>query len=95
MDYRWDDGSLLEKEEYQIAREVEAGFHASITGFLYPFAALMIIGIIIGGGPGGLIGLIAGATIGLIFNSILTRFAKWLSSIMVATAAMIAIILMR
>lgn len=78
--------SYLSNEESAYSQEYEAELNARALGFVIPFVALMIIGIEVGNGIGALIGSVAGGIIGLTFNSILTRYTKWFSTIFIVAA---------
>jgi preprotein translocase subunit SecG len=73
-------------EESAYNQEYESVLNARALGFVIPFVALMIIGIEFGNGIGALIGSVAGGIIGITFNSILTRYTKWYSTILILAA---------
>jgi preprotein translocase subunit SecG len=81
----------VSNKESAYNQEYEAALNARALGFVIPFVALMIIGIEVGDGIGALIGSVAGGIIGLTFNSILTRYTKWFSTILIL-AAMVGVI---
>jgi preprotein translocase subunit SecG len=76
----------LSREERAYSQEYEAELNARALGFVIPLVALMIIGIEVGNGIGALIGSVAGGIIGLTFNSFLTRYTKWVSTILIVAA---------
>jgi hypothetical protein len=76
----------LNNEESAYSQEYESELNARALGFVIPFVALMIIGIEVGNGIGALIGSVAGGIIGLIGNSILTRYTKWVSTVLILAA---------
>jgi hypothetical protein len=84
----------LSTEEFSIAQEIEAVLYARALGFIFPLVAFMIIGIELGDGFGALIGLLTGGIIGLVFNNVLARLVKLISTFLMFAATIGVVLLM-
>jgi hypothetical protein len=94
MDNSIYDRRTLSSEEFSIAQEIEAVLYARALGFIFPLVAFMIIGIELGDGFGALIGLITGGVIGLVFNNVLSRLVKLISTFLMFAATIGVVLLM-
>jgi hypothetical protein len=87
----------MDSKNCSIPRDLEAVLFSRALGFVFPIVTGMIIGLELADGLGALIGLLAGCTIGFIFNSFLSRLVTSISAILFLAAiiGIIALMLIR